>query len=237
MILSSFLAALGQLGDGRFLRVVLLGFTLALALLFAVYAGFVLLLDLLTPDALTLPWVGEVHFVHDLIGVGSLLLMIGLSVFLMVPVASAFTGLFIDDVAQAVEDRHYPGLPPAVRLSWADVLVDTVNFFGVLVAVNVVALVLYAFVGPLAPLMFWAVNGYLLGREYFQMAAMRRIGRAGARELRKRHAGTAWIAGVLMVAPLTVPLVNLFIPVLGAATFTHIFHRIMAAEARAPGPR
>lgn len=232
MIFGDFLKALGQLTDRRFLKVVLLGIALSLALLFAVYAGFVQLLDWLTPETLTLPWVGEVTWVQDLLGWGSILLMIGLSVFLMVPVAAAFTGIFLDEVAEAVEDRHYPALPPAPRLTVYETLIDSVNFFGVLVAVNVAALLLYAFVGPLAPLMFWAVNGYLLGREYFQMAAMRRLGRQGARTLRKRNGGQIWVAGMLMAAPLSLPLVNLVIPVLGAATFTHMFHRLNGDKPR-----
>jgi CysZ protein len=88
--------------------------------------------------------------------------------------------------------------------------------------VNLLALVLYGFVGPFAPLMFWAVNGWLLGREYFQMAATRRLGRDGARALYRAERGRVWRAGMLMAAPLSLPFVNLLIPVLGAATFTHL---------------
>ena len=226
MIFTDFAKALGQFFDPRFLRVLVIGVGLSLALLFGVYAGFVQVLDWLTPETLTLPWVGEITWVKDLLGWGSLLLMIGLSVFLMVPVASAFTGLFLDDVAKAVEDRHYTGLPAVPRLPFFDTLIDSLNFFGLLIAVNLLALVAYGFVGPFAPLMFWAVNGYLLGREYFQMVAMRRLGRQGAKALRKQFSGKIWIAGILMAAPLSVPLVNLVIPVLGAATFTHLFHRL-----------
>ncbi|MGB5067655.1 MAG: EI24 domain-containing protein [Albidovulum sp.] len=232
MILADFARALGQFFDPRFMRVLLIGVALSLALLFGVYAGFVQILDWLTPDTFTLPWVGEVTWVKDLLGWGSLALMIGLSVFLMVPVASAFTGLFLDDVAKAVEDRHYPGLPPAPRLPFFDVLIDSLNFFGLLVGVNILALVAYGFVGPFAPLMFWAVNGYLLGREYFQMVAMRHLGRQAAKALRKQFSGRVWIAGILMAAPLSVPLVNLLIPVLGAATFTHLFHRLNGSARR-----
>jgi uncharacterized protein involved in cysteine biosynthesis len=94
--------------------------------------------------------------------------------------------------------------------------------------------VLYVVSGPLAPIVFWAVNGYLLGREYFTLAAMRHVGREGARALRRRHRGTIWLAGTLMAAPLSLPIVNLLIPVLGAATFTHLFHRL---QAQAPSPR
>jgi uncharacterized protein involved in cysteine biosynthesis len=91
--------------------------------------------------------------------------------------------------------------------------------------------VLYVLSGPFAPLVFWAVNGYLLGREYFQMAAMRRLGRDGAAALRRRHRGQIFAAGLLMAAPLSLPLVNLVVPVLGAATFTHLFHRLNGESA------
>jgi uncharacterized protein involved in cysteine biosynthesis len=156
--------------------------------------------------------------------------MIGLSVFLMMPVASAFTSMFLDDVAQAVEDRHYPNLPPATRISFGDAAIETLNFFAVLIAVNILALALYAFAGPFIPVVFWAVNGLLLGREYFTLVAARRLGRKEAKAMRKRHWGAVWWAGSLMAAPLSIPLVNLLIPVLGAATFTHMFHRLHRQE-------
>jgi uncharacterized protein involved in cysteine biosynthesis len=110
------------------------------------------------------------------------------------------------------------------RLPWADALRDSLSFFGLLVAVNLLAFGLYFVVGPFAPLLFWAVNGFLLGREYFQLVAMRRLGRQGAIAARKRHRGRIWLAGTMMAAPLSIPLVNLVIPILGAATFTHLFH-------------
>lgn len=72
------------------------------------------------------------------------------------------------------------------------------------------------------------MNGFLLGREYYTLAAIRRVGRAEAKRLRSRNMGTIWLAGILMAMPLSVPLVNLVIPILGAATFTHLFHRLQA---------
>lgn len=231
VIFSAFFAALGQLGDARFLRVVLLGLALSLALLVAAYAGLIFVIDIFTPDTLTLPWVGEVEGLHTLLGWGSLAAMLVLSIFLMVPVAAAFSGLFLDTVADAVEARHYPHLPAAPRVPLGDAAIDAVNFTGVLIGVNTLALVLWVVVGPLAPFVFWALNGYLIGREYFQLAAMRRLGRQAARQLRRDNRLTVLAAGMLMAAPLTVPVVNLFIPVLGAATFTHIFHRLNRTRA------
>ena len=229
MIFASFGLALGQLGDRRFRRVLLLGVALALVLLVAVYTAFLQLLWWLTPDSFEIPLVGPVTGIETILGWASLLLMLGLSIFLMMPVASAFTGFFLEDVADAVEDRHYPHLPPATALPWADALRQSVNFPGLVIAVNVGALFLYPFAGPLIPVLFWAVNGFLLGREYFTMVALRRLPPAEAAALRSRYSGTIWLAGTLMAAPLSVPIVNLVIPVLGAATFTHLFHRMMLA--------
>ena len=220
------------MGDKRFRRVLFLGLALTIALLFAAYAGILMLISWLTGDAVTLPMVGEVTWVDDLLGWSSLVLMLTMSIFLMMPVASAITSLFLDDVAAAVEARHYPDLPPVPRLPWMDTVRDTFAFLGLLIGANILALVLYAFL-PFAALgIFWALNGFLLGREYFQLAAMRRLGRDGARDLRRRHWGRIWLAGVLMAIPLTVPLLNLFIPILGAATFTHLVHALQPGRAR-----
>lgn len=224
IIINSFLMALGQIGDARFRKVLLLGVGLTFVLLIAAYAGFLWLINALVGEQVTLPILGEVTWISDLLSVSSFLLMIVLSVFLMVPVASAITSMFLDEVAQAVEDKHYPSLPSVPHIPIAEALRDTLSFLGVLVVANLLALILYVIFSPLAPIIFWAMNGFLLGREYFSLAAMRRLGREGARQLRSKHSATIWIAGILMAVPLSIPLVNLLIPILGAATFTHIYH-------------
>ena len=231
MILGDFARALGQLGDPRLLRVLGLAGLLTVLLLGAATAGVLGLVNWLVPDSLTLPWIGPVGGVDVAANWAFGVAMVLLSVVLMVPVASACTGLFLDAVADAVEDMHYAGLPPVTPLPLWDAVVEGVNLAGLAIAVNVLALVVYAFSGPLAPIVFWLVNGFLLGREYFTLVAQRRLGRDRARALRRRHAITVWGAGVLMAIPLSVPLVNLLVPVLGVATFTHLFHRLAARGA------
>ncbi|MDT8326390.1 MAG: EI24 domain-containing protein [Roseovarius sp.] len=234
MIFTSFFKALSQIGDRRFQRVLLIGVGLTLALLVAAYALFLGLIQWAVGDTSTLPFIGEVTWINDLLGWSSFLLMMVLSAFLMVPVASAITSMFLDEVAQAVEDRHYPGLGAASTVPLGEALRDTVNFLGILIGANIVALIAYAIFTPFAPFIFWGLNGYLLGMEYFQLAAMRRIGRARAREMRRKNRLAIWAAGTLMAMPLSVPLVNLVIPILGAATFTHIYHAIAARSSRGP---
>jgi uncharacterized protein involved in cysteine biosynthesis len=226
IIISAFLKAIGQLPDARFRRVLLLGIGLAFALLIGSYAGVLWLVQALSDGPIEIPGIGPVAWLSDLLSWGSLLFMIILSAFLMIPVASAITSLFLDDVAHAVEAKHYPHLPATPRVSFGEGLRDTLNFLGVLISLNIIALLLYPFLAVFAVPAYFALNGYLLGREYFQIAAMRRLGRAGAKALRQKHNGTIWLAGCLMAIPLTIPLVNLVIPILGAATFTHLFHSL-----------
>jgi len=224
LILSSFFKALSQIGDPRFRRVLLIGIGLAFSLLVGIYAAFLMMIGGIGNDSYTFPIIGEVTWLKDLISWSSFALMTFLSVFLMMPVASAITSMFLEDVAQAVEDRHYPHLPPAQKVGMVSAIRDTLNFLALLITANFFAVFLYILIPFASLFIFWALNGFLLGREYFQLAAMRRIGRKKAKALRKRHTGTIWLAGILMAMPLSIPLLNLAIPIIGAATFTHLFH-------------
>ncbi|MDG1737991.1 MAG: EI24 domain-containing protein [Paracoccaceae bacterium] len=226
MIFSSFSKAVAQISDPRFRRVFYLGIGLTFALLVAAFAAFLLILNWMFGEEVILPLVGEVTWLNDLLSWSSFFVMVLFSTFLMIPVASAITSIFLEDVAQAVEDKHYPHLPSASGVGIWTAIKDSINFMGVIILANTLALVLYVFFPLFAPLIFWSLNGYLLGREYFQLAAMRRVGIKKAKQLRSKHAGKIWLAGTLMAIPLSIPLLNLVIPILGAATFTHIYHRV-----------
>jgi uncharacterized protein involved in cysteine biosynthesis len=156
--------------------------------------------------------------------------MLWLSAFLMFPVAAMFVNLFLDRIVDAVETRHYPGLATARAMGIAEALKGALGFTLVVLGINLAALIFYFLAGPAAPLVFWAVNGYLFGREYFELVALRRIEPAAMRDLRRRHKFQIWLAGALMAVPLSIPLLNLVVPVLGVATYTHMFHRLRGPE-------
>lgn len=224
MIFADFAKALSQITDPRFRGVLFRGVGLTIVLLLGLYAFAFWGIAWLVPDAVTLPWIGEIGVSNALLSWGSLVLMLALSVFLMVPVASAFTGLFLDEVADAVEARHYPHLGPAPHMGLSENIRESLTFLAVLIVANLAALVLY--ITPLAPFVFYGLNGFLLGREYYRMIAVRRLGRREAGQSFRRNLLTVWSAGVLMAVPLSVPVLNLIIPILGVATFTHVFHRM-----------
>lgn len=225
MILQAFFAALGQMTDPRFVRVLWRGVALSVGLLIAIGFALWLAVESLIPGAVTLPFIGSVGGLGIAATIGVVLAMLAASVFMMVPVAAAFSALFLDEVADAVEGEHYPG-QQGRPLTLAEGLADSAVLFTVMVVVSLVTLALSFFLGPFGPVLFWVLNGWLLGREYFLMAARRHLPRDQARALMRRHSGMLWLAGTLMAAPLSLPLVGLFIPVLGAATFTHLFQRL-----------
>jgi len=142
--------------------------------------------------------------------------------FLFPGVVSAVIGLFLDDIAHAVEARHYPALPPATGLPLAKAAVTAVAYLGILVALNLVLLV-FLLLPPLFPFVFYAVNGYLLGREYFELVALRRTGPEEVRRIRKAHRGKLFVAGVATALLLTIPVVNLLAPVVITAAMVHLF--------------
>ena len=94
---------------------------------------------------------------------------------LLFPIVARLTlGLFAEDVVAMVERRHYPELPPAPGMSMAAQAYASVRFVTVGLLLNLIALPLYLL--PVANLVIYlALNGYLLGREYFELVAHQRL--------------------------------------------------------------
>ncbi|MBZ9744116.1 sulfate transporter family protein [Mesorhizobium sp. CO1-1-7] len=148
---------------------------------------------------------------------------------LIAPVTAVIAGLFLDDVAEVVERTDYPGDPVGRAMPVLRSLVLAIKFFGVVILGNVVALMLLLVPG-INIAAFFIVNGYLLGREFFEFAAMRFRGEEEARALRRQYAGTVFLSGLVVAAFLAVPLLNLLTPLFAAAMMVHLHKAISARE-------
>lgn len=148
-----------------------------------------------------------------------------LAYFLFPVVATAFVTLFLDRVARLVEERHYPHLEPAKGLPFMASLWVTLRFLAVLVAANVLLLFLLFF-PPIYAIAWFVINGWLLGREYFELVAMRRLDAKAADSLRRRNGLPMLLTGMALTALLLVPLVALILPVLATAVMVHRFHEL-----------
>ena len=224
-MISSFSKAISQISDPAFRRVVLLGIAGSAAVFAASWFILGWVLDNLDLPALNL-WVWEYDLdrIKDVFGGIAVLAMTWL---LFPAVVTLIVSFFLEDIAGAVDRRHYPALGEPRRQGFAEILWITVKFALIAVALNILALpiLLALFFTPFYPLVFYALNGYLLGREYFELVAHRRMDPAAGKELRRAQSGSVFIAGVIVAFLLTVPVVNLIAPVIGAAAMVHLVER------------
>lgn len=150
--------------------------------------------------------------------------LVGL-VYLLPAVAALVAGLFLDRAAAIVERTDFPADPPGEDLPLGPSLLGSLRFFGVVLLVNLVALALL-----LVPVVnvaaFFLANSYLLGREYFELAAARRRSVPEARALRRANRARVWLAGGLIAGFLLIPILNLAAPLFGVALMTHLERRI-----------
>lgn len=153
------------------------------------------------------------------------LLALGLAVWLFVPVMLAVAGLFLDPVAEAVERRFYPGLPPARGASLAAQVRFNLWFGLRMAAVSLAALPLLLAVPPVGTALLWAVSAYGLGHGLFEGVAQRRMPVGEARALRRGREARVLGVGAVLAAIALIPGLNLFVPVIGTAAMTHVLHR------------
>ncbi|MEZ2220486.1 sulfate transporter family protein [Rhizobium sp. RCC_161_2] len=149
---------------------------------------------------------------------------------LIAPVTALIAGLFLDDVAEVVERRDYPADPPGKALPLGPAMKGSLKFLGVVIVGNIIALFLL-FIPGINLVAFFLVNGYLLGREFFEFAAMRFRSPDEARQFRIKHAFTVFLAGLVIAAFLAIPIVNLLTPLFAAGMMVHLHKLISRKEA------
>ena len=137
---------------------------------------------------------------------------------------------FDERIANLIERADYPNTPQAAsRPFWPEFLHD-MRFTGIVIMLNIIVLPLY-----LVPLLnifiFFGMNGYLLGREFFMMVARRHIPIAEAEALRIKYRNTITLAGAALTFLATIPLLNLIAPFWGIAVMVHLYHKLTQPHA------
>ena len=137
---------------------------------------------------------------------------------------------FDQRIASLIEAQDYPNAPaPISPPFWPEFWHDA-RFSLMAVALNLLILPLILIL-PLYVFLFYLLNGYLLGREFFVMVARRHLPLSDALALRKKYAVPVLGAGVALTFMATVPFLNLIAPFWGIAVMTHLFHRLAPARA------
>lgn len=228
-MISAFIRALEQISDPRFLKVVLFGIVGAIAAMIGLWSAVGWALNQvqweeiwLLGDAIV--WLGDaaddLGWLSFVVGAG------GLTWFLFPVTAVAVISLFLDEICDAVEAKHYPNRGNPRPQPLLEVIFSAIKFLGVTILLNLIALPIYLVllvVFGSGALLFILVNGYLVGREFFELVAMRRMSGRNANRLRSAYAGRIFIFGVGSVFLMSIPVVNLVAPVLAAAAMVHLY--------------
>jgi CysZ protein len=145
--------------------------------------------------------------------------------YLLPAVSAIVAGYFLDDVAEVVERGSYPADPPGRALSFGKGLLYALRFAGLVLVVNMFALLLF-FIPGINIGVFFIANAYLLSREYFELAAGRFWPQEDVARLRMQHRGTILAAGAVLAGLVLVPVLNLITPIFGAALMVHLHKRL-----------
>jgi uncharacterized protein involved in cysteine biosynthesis len=205
--------AFAQLLDPSTRRVLWLSIASTLVLLVAAVVGVGWLIA-------GIHWVG-IAWVDGIINAVGTAAALVLAWLLLPGLLATMTALLVVPISRAVEARYYPGLPPPRRQAAADALVAGLRLGGLALVLNLLALPLYLVPG-LNLVLFFALNGYVIARAYFEQVAVRRLALPEARALFARHRLALWLSGIIITFMTTVPLLNLVVPILATALMTHV---------------
>jgi CysZ protein len=210
-------------------KILLKSIGLAILLIIALGAALQWLLQFMLPLASPYNTIAAI-----LLGV----LTLALAFFAMAPVTSLMAAIFLDDVAEEVERTKFPADSPGKPLSIPRAAVLSAKFFGVVLLVNLGAILLWFVIPVLNVGVFFIANAYLLSREFFEMAAMRFRSPEEARVLRRRNAVSVFLSGLIVAAVVSVPVLNLITPVFATAFMVRRHKRLSPKrEILPPGPR
>ena len=139
-------------------------------------------------------------------------------------------GFFSDAIIVAVEQRYYPDLPPPSGANWLSALFGGLRLAVIGLVLNIVVLILGLLFLPSLPFLFFALNGYMLGREYFNSVALRRLSARDAKRLWRRHRMEFVLCGGVAAGLFLVPFINLIAPMVGTAASVHLVEKLRQSE-------
>src|SRR6516165_10439063 len=152
------------------------------------------------------------------------------AVLLMPAITSLVASIFVDEVADHVEREHYPTEPPGIALPFALAMHEGIKAALLTILVYLIALP-FVFVAGAGFIAFFIATAWLLGRQYFELAAMRFRSPAEAKAMRRENAATIFAAGLIIAAFVSIPVVNLATPLFGMAFMVHMHKRLSGPDA------
>jgi CysZ protein len=224
-MISAFFRAFAEFSNKSFRKIALIGFTGSLLVLVLIW--FIVWLALL-PAELFL--IGSFFGIFDwlinkLSGFFSGFFVTVIVWILFPSTVTLILSFFLEQVIDTVEEKHYPNLPAPRRQKVLKTLLSATRFSAISIGLNICVIPFYIaffFLGPLNLLIFYVLNGYLLGKEYFGLITNQRLSAQDEIYLYKVFKGRVFLAGTIITFLMTIPLINLVAPVIATAAMVHL---------------
>lgn len=210
-----FAAILGGLKDvifGRLTWLALINLVVAVTIIVSLARAGLTLLVPLIPDSEG--WLGYLTMAGSL---AASVVVIVLAVALSPAISMVVGGVLFDFAAERVEKKI--GAPTARRVPLAQGIWNGVRIALPALILNLIAIPLY-FIPVVNALVFYGLNGFLMGREYATIAAARRMSYREAVTLRKRHGGAVFLVG------LACSFIPFLAPLVGASAMTRLINSL-----------
>lgn len=176
-----------------------------------------------------LPPLGSV-WVNRLLELATPILLVLAIFFLGAPVAAIFGSLYLDRIAAKVDAHFYPNDPRAAGTPLVTGIREAFRLIGLSLLINVVLLPVDVGVPGVSEIATILANGWLLGREFFELASLRHLSRQQSDVLRRKYSGKIFAAGLLISVLTVIPFVDLIAPFFGSALMAHLFKRLSHEE-------
>jgi uncharacterized protein involved in cysteine biosynthesis len=147
------------------------------------------------------------------------------AVFLMPAITSLVASFFVDDVGDLVEREYYPADKPGTTLPPSIAIPHGIKTALLTILVYLIALPFVLFAGA-GFIVFFIATAWLLGREYFELVAMRFHPPREAKAMRRENSALVFAAGLFIAAFVSIPVINLATPLFGMAFMVHVFKRL-----------
>ncbi|MDG1274569.1 MAG: EI24 domain-containing protein [Alphaproteobacteria bacterium] len=155
---------------------------------------------------------------------------------LLPPITIIIGSIYSDSIVDHIEKKYYPS-----RLGMRQIKLSELGFsisknFCITIIVNILLAPVYlivTFFPIISFLIFYSVNGYLIGKELFETVASRHLEMKDRYLLKKQNNNKVIIGGIIMVGISTIPILNLIAAVLGIVFMTHFFHSLVLKTEKA----
>ena len=220
-MLNSIIKTLNQISTAPFRRVLFLSVSISLLTTLLLWAFITKII--FNTNMTSITWL---EWFLDILGGGAVFILL---VLLLPTLVGLIASIMLESICRSVELVYYPHLPKAQGQNLYTGVLVGLKFTGTMIVLNIIFLPLIV-IPPVYIFASWVLNSYLLGREFFELVAYRRLDKVNVNRMYKKFRFTLIGYGLVIAFISIIPVINFIVPLFGTAVMLHAFQRIQNIE-------